>query len=62
MSFIEFYEKSYGINRYEIWYRGRLNVVKCLTDIPNQLLNKTIKEFDFEEDGGRICCAIELVD
>lgn len=62
MKLREFYEKSYGIRRYEIWYRGRLSVARCLADIPEQLHDKKIEELDFEEDDGKIYCTIELVD
>lgn len=62
MKLKEFYEKSYGIRRYEIWYHGMMKTIGCLADIPEHLLNKTIEELEFEEDGGKICCVIELVD
>lgn len=61
MKLKEFYEKSYGINKYEIWYRGIVTYAKSLADIQEQLLDKTIEELDFYEDNGRICCTIELV-
>ena len=62
MKLKEFYEKSYGIRRYEIWYRGMLIVTRCLADVPEQLLDKNIEELEFEEDDGKIYCVIELVD
>ena len=61
MKLKEFYEKSYGINKYEIWYRGIVTYAKSLADIQEQLLDKTIEELDFEEHNGQIRCIIELV-
>ena len=61
MKLKEFYEKSYGINKYEIWYRGIVTYAKSLADIQEQLLDKTIEELDFEERNGQIHCTIELV-
>jgi hypothetical protein len=62
MKLKEFWEKSYGISKYEIWYRGIVTYAKGLKDIQEQLLDKTIEELEFEENNGQIRCIIELVD
>lgn len=59
MTFAQFYEKSYGINEYQIWYQGRMCSSK---NAPDELWVKKIAEFEFTESYGKIICAVDLVD
>lgn len=59
MTFAQFYEKSYGIDEYQIWYRGRVSSSK---NAPDELWVKKIAEFEFTESYEKIICIVDLVD
>lgn len=60
MKLREFYEKSYGIKYFYIWYKGIQYIGS--PNVPDELWNKTIEELEFNEINGKISCEIELVD
>lgn len=62
MKFREFYEKSYGIKMYSIWYQGIEWLARSSISIPDQLWEKTIEELEFEENNHSITCVVKLVD
>ena len=61
MKFKDFYEKSYGIKIFYIWYQGIQWIARSAISIPDQLWDKTIEELEFEENNHKINCIVELV-
>lgn len=60
MTFREFREMTYGIARWQIFYKGSWIVGTDILD--SKYMEMTITEFDFDaDDSGRITCTVDLV-
>ena len=60
MTFTEFKEMTYGVDRYQIYYKGKWIV--GLDTLDSKYMSMTITEFDFDaDDYGRITCTVDLI-
>lgn len=60
MTFTEFKEMTYGVDCYQIYYKGKWIV--GLDTLDSKYMNMTITEFDFDaDDYGRIICTVDLI-
>jgi len=59
MTFVEFTEMTYGVDRWQIFFNGKWIVGTDTLD--SKYYDMTITGFDFEaDDYGRITCTVDL--